>query len=248
MPKPLIEFICDPMDLGVIAAPVQAKSVIREWFRELPPVDRDYVTDFCPGLTVKRCMPFVDALTTGWIVPLAVTVRLDISNAGRSVIADWEDKRRVVVSGHEPWQMAGNPHEPRRPCKFHNYWTIKTPPGWSCLVVPPLNRRQSVVDVLSGVVDTDVYQAPINIPFIPIAPDGSYTLERGTPLVQVIPFARETTYINADVRAETAKESALRQHIFRNTQACDDWYRRETCANRSHAREPLRWWQHLISS
>ena len=47
-----------------------------------------------------------------------------------------------MVSNHSPFQVAGNPHEPRPPMKFHNYWTIRTPPGWSCLFLPPLNRPQ----------------------------------------------------------------------------------------------------------
>ncbi len=33
-------------------------------------------------LTIKRCMPFLDAMNTGWIIPLHATVRLDIRDAG----------------------------------------------------------------------------------------------------------------------------------------------------------------------
>ena len=74
--------------------------------------------------------------------------------------------------------------------KFHNPWAIRTPPGWSCLVTAPLNRTNDVVQILAGVVDTDRYQAPVNFPFVTIAGDGVHTLEKGTPLVQVIPFQR----------------------------------------------------------
>ena len=74
--------------------------------------------------------------------------------------------------------------------KFHNYWTIRTAKGWSCMFLPPLNRPDAVVEVFAGVVDTDTYTAPINFPFVATAADGVYTLEKGTPLVQVIPFRR----------------------------------------------------------
>ena len=35
-----------------------------------------------------------------------------------------------MVRNHVRYQVAGNPHQPRPPVKFHNYWTIRTAPGW----------------------------------------------------------------------------------------------------------------------
>lgn len=229
--KPRIAFVCDPKDLGVIAEPVPAKTVVPDWFRKLPAVDKNHVTALNNGLTIKRCMPFLDALTTGWILPVAATVRLEIKDQGQTVDAGWEIDR-VMVSNHALHQVASNPRDPRPPCKLHNYWTIKTPPGWSCLFVSPLNRPNTVIEVISGIVDTDTYQSLINFPFIATAADGVYTLERGTPLVQVIPFRRETTHIAGEVRAETVEEADLRQRILRNTQASEGWYRRLARAQR----------------
>jgi hypothetical protein len=223
--RPRIEFVCDPADVSVIAEPVPAKSIIPDWFRKLPAVDRSHVTALNNGLTVKRCMPFLDAMTTGWILPLAATVRLEITDNGCTIEAGWETER-VMVSNHSMHQISGNPREPRPPCKFHNYWTIKTPPGWSCLFVPPLNRPNAVFEALAGVVDTDKYQSLINFPFLATAPDGVYTIERGTPLMQVIPFRRDTAAIAADIRAETPQEAATRERILKNTQSSEGWYRK----------------------
>jgi hypothetical protein len=164
-------------------------------------------------------------MTTGWILPLAATVRLEIKDNGATVDAGWEIER-VMVSNHGMHQVAGNPKSHRPPCKFHNYWTIKTPPGWSCLFVAPLNRASPVVEIISGIVDTDTYQSLINFPFFAVAPDGTYTLERGTPLVQVIPFKRQTTHLAAAIRPETPEEAETRERILRNTQASEGWYRK----------------------
>jgi hypothetical protein len=71
-----IRFLCRPEDHGVIAPPVAAKTVLPDWFRKLPAVDSQHASANNNGLTVKRCMPFLDAMTTGWILPLAATVRL----------------------------------------------------------------------------------------------------------------------------------------------------------------------------
>ncbi len=229
--RPSITFCCAPEDDGVIAAPVLAKAVLPDWYRKLPPVDSTRVTATDNGLTIKRCLPFLDAMTTGWILPIAATVRLEILDGGRTVNAGWEFDK-VMVSNHHAYQIAGSPQEPRPPCKFHNYWTISTPPGWSCLFVPPLNRHQPVFDLMAGVVDTDSYRSPVHFPFIPTAPDGVYTLEKGTPLAQVIPFRRDSSTIDSDIRAETAEETAARTKILRHTQAADGWYRTKARAKR----------------
>ena len=163
--KPKIEFLCKPEDEGVLAPPMPAKEAMPEWFKRLPAVDRNHLTPTNTGLTVKRCMPFVDALSAGWIIPLAATVRLEILDGGSTVKSGWQFDREMV-SNHGAHQVAGNPREPRPPCKFHNYWTIRTPPGWSCLFVPPLNRPNGVVEIVSGVVDTDTYASLIHFPFL----------------------------------------------------------------------------------
>jgi hypothetical protein len=98
--------------------------------------------------------------------------------------------------------------------------------------VPPLNRPHDVVQVLAGVVDTDTYLSPVNIPFVAIAPDGVHTLAKGTPLVQIIPIHRAGAAIEGSVRVETKQEGGTRQRIHRNTLASSGWYRRDARAIR----------------
>jgi hypothetical protein len=221
---PEVSFTCAPEDHGVIAPPVPAKAYLPDWFRKLPAHDPDVERRTDTGLTVKRCMPFLDAMTTGWVLPLAASVRLEISAGGTQVDAHW-DFDRTLVSNHGMHQVKGNPMGLRPPCKFHNYWTITTPLGWSCLFVNPLNRPNGVVDVVAGVVDTDTYRSPIHFPFFAIGEDGLHVIEKGSPIVQVIPFRRDTTEIAANIRAETADEAMTRRKILRNTQASSGWYR-----------------------
>jgi hypothetical protein len=230
-PPPLIEFLCRPEDEGVIAEPVPARSVLPAWFRHLPGIDTDQVSATNNGLTVKRCLPFVDAMSAGWIIPLAAPVRLEICEGGQTVTAGWEFDREMV-SNHGSFQIAGSPYEPHPPMKFHNYWTIRTPKGWSCLFLPPVNRPNGVIEVLSGLVDTDSYRSPVNFPFVATAPDGVYTLKKGTPLVQVIPFRRTDTALEASIRAESKQEGEEREHIRRSTHAGEGWYKRHARAAR----------------
>jgi hypothetical protein len=230
-PPHLIEFLCRPEDEGVIAEPEPAKGVLPAWFRQLPGIDESQLSATNNGLTVKRCPPFVDAISAGWIIPLAAAVQLEISDGGQTVTAGWEFDREMV-SNHAAFQIAGSPYEPHPPMKFHNYWTIRTPKGWSCLFLPPINRPNSVIEVLSGLVDTDSYTSPVNFPFVAIAPDGVYTLKKGTPLVQVIPFRRSDLALEGSIRAESEQEGEERERIRRSTHAGDGWYRRHARAAR----------------
>jgi hypothetical protein len=229
--KPQIEFLCRPQDKGVIAEPIPAKTSLPEWFRRLPAVNKQHLTATSTGLTIKRCMPFLDALSAGWIIPLAATVRLEITDSGKTVTAGWEFDREMV-SYHGLQQVAGNPREPRPPCKFHNQWTIRTPAGWSCLFVHPLNRPHPVFETLAGIVDTDTYHAVINFPFFATAPDGVHIINKGTPIVQVIPFRRADAEIEGVVRTETPEEAETRERIFRSTNTGDGWYREKARAPR----------------
>jgi hypothetical protein len=230
-PQPRLTFLCRKEDEGVIPAPVRAKTALPDWFRKLPAIDETQVSPTNSGITVKRCMPFLDAMAAGWVIGLAASVRMEISDGGKTVDCGW-DFDRTLVSNHASHQVAGNPREPLPPCKFHNYWTIRTPPGWSCLFVPPLNRPNGVFEVVAGVVDTDTYQSEIHFPFFAIGEDGLHMLERGTPIVQVIPFRRDASDLDADIRAENPVEGTVRQTILRKTLAADGWYRRFARAQR----------------
>ncbi len=227
----VIRFLCEPGDRNVIAPPVPAKTVLPDWFRRLPAVDPEHRTVGNNGLTVKRCMPFLDAMTSGWIVPLAATVRLEIADGGTRVDAGWEFDR-VMVSNHGPHQVKGNPREPTPPCKFHNYWSIRTPPGWSCLFVPPLNRAGQPFECVAGLVDTDSYLAPVHFPFFATGKDGLHVLEKGTPLVQVIPVRRDALGLEAEIGIETGAEAVERETVHRSTLAGEGWYRKAARAAR----------------
>lgn len=220
-----IRFLCRPEDEGVIPPPVPAKTFLPDWFRKLPAVDSSRLSTGDSGLTIKRCMPFLDAMTAGWIIRLAATVRMEISDGGKTVDTAW-DFDRTLVSNHGAHQVAGNPRQPAPPCKFHNYWSVRTPPGWSCLFVQPLNRPNGIFELVSGVVDTDTYTAEIHFPFFATGADGLHIIEKGAPLVQVIPFERKALELTADIRAEGKDEEQDRRRVFRNTIASDGWYRK----------------------
>jgi hypothetical protein len=226
-----IRFLCEPRDEGVISPPLPAKAYLPDWFRKLPAVDEKKLSATDTGLTIKRCMPFLDAMTTGWLITLPATLRIEIRDQGAIVNSGW-DFDRPLISNHGMHQVKGNPWGHRPPQKFHNFWTIVTPPGWSCLFVNPMNRPNGIFEVISGVVDTDTYRSPIHFPFFATGRDGLHVIEKGSPIVQVIPFRRDSAEIEAEIRAETQAEAEERTRILRLTQAGTGWYRTDARAKR----------------
>ena len=186
--EPTIKFYCDERKVGVIPEPIQSRKVMPEWYKNLENYGKRSADGFeIP--TLKRCPPFLDAMTTGWIIPLAADITVKVENNGEMV--SWETSFwEPIFEHHNLAQIATHPKHPMVPLKVMNHWIIQTPPGWSTLFVPLLNRPDMQFDLFSGIVETDKYFEYINFPGFLRATDGSFTIPSGHPLMQAIPFKR----------------------------------------------------------
>lgn len=72
----------------------------------MAPVDKNHLSTTDNALTVKRCMPFLDALMASWILSLAATVRIYIPGNGQTVDTGW-DFDKIMVINHHPYQVNG---------------------------------------------------------------------------------------------------------------------------------------------
>jgi len=142
--------------------------------------------------TVKNCVPFLDSLTAGYIIPLDQDYLIDPIEDDFTMTPANRDQDDIGYHGSEQLPESWHKITGKNTGKFINKWLIRTPPGYSCLFVKPLNRSEPRFDVLSGVVDTDTYVNAIHLPFILNKRDEQFIIKKGTPLVQVIPFKRES--------------------------------------------------------
>jgi hypothetical protein len=192
-----IEFTCSEEVWDVIPKPYPSRKYIPDWFKALPMSlgPEHGVTDHFDNGTIKKCMPFLDAMTAGYIIPLAADVEFESNEDATSV--SWFSKfQKTIIELHGPQQITSdkspNPLGHMPPLKFINFWKIKTPPGWSTLFLPPLNRPDPRFMCYSGLVDTDNYNNFINFPFFFTQPNFVGVLKAGTPLIQAIPIKRES--------------------------------------------------------
>jgi hypothetical protein len=87
--------------------------------------------------------------------------------------------------------------------KILHPWKIKTPSGYSCLFVPPLNNSDDRFSIIPGIVDTDAFPNEINFPIVINGdkyPVIDTIIKKGTPYVQIIPFKRESWKIKLKPR------------------------------------------------
>lgn len=200
----VIEFVCQEKLYDVIPEPLPANKVLPDWYRELN-------GKMGPGLsqsTVKRCAPFLDAITMGWIIPLAGEIEFHYNTETGEYDAD-QKFSETLIDHHDSAQIGGenNPLGHLPVLKFVNHWAMKVPDGYSVLVIPPLNRFEPRFQVFSGVVDADNYFNQVNFPFVWTGGDFHGVIERGTPMVQVIPFKRDGIIGDGTIRSMTSEEA-----------------------------------------
>jgi len=210
---PQIEFHCPPQLLDMIPHPAPASRHLPDWMRAVP----THLPDQTP--TVKNCMPFLEAMNAGYVIALPTDITF-VLEADRLRV-DVAEFGAQVVGFHNGDQVLGAPYGGTPIVKFHTPWVIRTPAGYSTLVLPPVNRLEIPFLPLTGLVETDTYYRQIAYPTLCTMRLGqTVKLARGTPLVQVVPVLREawTSSVGAmDVEANKAQEAMWEgnRHMYR---------------------------------
>jgi len=190
--------------------PIPANNFIPEWYKktdgymdDIRRPDPDYGTT----ATIKKCMPVFDAITSGYLIVSAADIYI-------SQVFDEIDQKNVphlqwasenLITFHDNKQAKLYPvNWGLKYPKFQNQWSIKTPPGYSCLFITPLHRDLPFT-ILPGIVDTDKYTNPVNFPFILNDVGWEGMIEAGTPIAQVIPFKRDSWTMEIGSKEEKNK-------------------------------------------
>jgi hypothetical protein len=209
---PLIEFLTSEQHSTVLIPPGPANKFIPEWYKSIPAVSKSFRdVKGAHGMTAKKCLPMLDAMTHGYIIPLAGDIHVR-TNEDATIIDITENPYVRLTDEHDPTQVGPNfPYPGKHLIKFLNHFVIKTPPGYSCLFTAPVNHLESRFLTLGAVVETDMYDREINFPTVWLANNFDDILPAGTPLIQCIPFKRNTNIDKYTVRPFTSKEFNQRE-------------------------------------
>jgi hypothetical protein len=130
-----ITFRCPPHLEPFLPRPSPALLGLPDWFKALPASVFSRVLQQ-EQLTVKKCPPFIDAMTYGFLIPLVTDIKVEDG----AFAWDFELPAGAVASCsrspldfHDSAQVAGTPffRDDTFVIKFNNFWTIETPPGYS---------------------------------------------------------------------------------------------------------------------
>lgn len=166
--------------------PKPANKFIPEWYKNID----SYVNKEKKPYehTIKKCIPVYDAITAGYII----TLPADIHVSQKDGFPYYMWSNLGLIEFHPVTQAPNHPNTNGFPYpKIINPWSIKTPKGYSVLFVQPFHRN-SVFTIFPGIVDTDNYYAPVNLPFTLNDSNFEGLIPEGTPIAQVIPFKRES--------------------------------------------------------
>ncbi len=117
--------------------------------------------------TIKVCIPFLDSLTAGYIIPFDQDYLVDpVENDFTVTPANKEQNDfgyHKIAQLPVEWQKNSG----KKTGKFINKWLVQTPPGYSCLFTHPMNRYgETRFKIIDGIVDTDTYLNTIHFHFI----------------------------------------------------------------------------------
>lgn len=219
-------FLVDSTNLNkniIFNEPQESKKYIPSWYRKLSkfyksnsisslhPIN-DRGTDGSAAST-KLCMPFFDALTSGYMYALEYDLHVNQDSNGFPVLS-WEGDnmivdKRLMIDVPVPTQ-----HHP-----LHFGWKVnwysETPKGYSLLITHPLNRHDLPFTTMSGIIDADLWHTPVFTSFF-LKRNFIGIIPKGTPIFQMIPIKREEWTLDIDYSNENIEQNQIKDEKRRS--------------------------------
>ena len=182
-----IPFTPNDDDLKYVEIPKPAKNFIPDWWKE-EELSVNNQNDLFDNLSFKACVPFLDSLTSGYMVYTSQDILVKIENekpfmfwqtSPTPVIVRERKENLPVPIGHDETHFAWNLH-----------FGFEISKGYSILITHPLNRFDLPFTSVSGIVDDSVPWAG-RFTFW-LKKDFEGVIPKGTPMAQIIPFKRDS--------------------------------------------------------
>jgi len=194
--------------------PVPARTIIPKWYKDITLYNRSNspadakIINYDQGvdgsaLSVKTCGPFYDAMSAGYQYVLPEDITVTINENGTPSIT-WESEN-FFINRLPDVEIPIPPFYHPVAFSFRMIYGIELPKGSSVLVTQPMNRFDLPFWIPSGIVDADTKFAPLDIRLF-LKRDFEGIVSKGTPIMQVIPFTRESWKMEVDKNKENINE------------------------------------------
>jgi hypothetical protein len=199
--------------------PTKSISVIPEWYKDLAGYHHgtshslEYLNPINDrgsdgsDVSTKLCLPFMDAMTSGYMYLLEDDVDVTLDENGKPTVS-WNNFSNVMdIRPQVDMAIPEECHPIQFGVKMNWYW--ETPKNYSTLITHPFNRPDLPFYVPSAIVDSDIWALPAFIPFF-IKRNFIGRIKRGTPIFQMTPIKRE----NWSLEIDSSEESILKHKIL----------------------------------
>jgi hypothetical protein len=207
-----------------LVPPVASSKTVPNWYKDLCSFggDSKNLKDLKPSndrssdgsnVSTKLCMPFLDAMTCGYMYVLEDDLNIQLDNDGIPEIF-WE-KNLMIMDKRINVDIAIPQDCHPIPFGIKMHWYYQTPPGYSLLFTHPLNRPDLPFYVSSGIIDCDIWGLPVFLPFF-LKKGFEGIIKQGTPLIQMIPIKREPWELVIDKDEKTIDKHVVREEKRRS--------------------------------
>jgi hypothetical protein len=194
----IIKFIAtDEYGWEVAPRPFPASQAVPQWWKDMTPYVQNLdnpegkkfiLQNRVANTTFKKCVPMLDAMISGYIIPLWADIQVTQNSLGPQI--SWRVSQDVFeIHGGSAEFVENQVGFNKNVFKYLNKWYIKTPPGYSCLITQPFGYRDTHMQAVPAIIDTDKSTLQI-LPPIWIEEGFEGIIEKGTPIIQVTPFKR----------------------------------------------------------
>jgi len=173
--------------------PYPAVQSVPQWWKDMTPYNsgskKIAVDNRMSNASWKKCTPMLDAITSGYIIPLWTDIQIRQTNDGPFI--SWLQKDDVFQRhSYEADKINRPPGYGPEVFKYCNTWIPQTPPGYSIMVNSPAGYKDGPILAIPGIIDSD--KSTLDFPPPVWIKEGfEGIVEKGTPLVQITPFKRE---------------------------------------------------------
>jgi hypothetical protein len=165
--------------------------------------------------TFKKCVPLLDGLGSGYIIPLWADVQVEQVDGFPEIY--WKTNDNVFsLHGLSSREIPAPVGYDQIVYKYNNCWIPQTPKGYSSLVISPLGYNDLAFKAIPAIVDTDSSTLELVFPmWIKTGFEG--IVEKGTPIAQIIPFKRDDWTSTFDYYENGEYANVIEEKNFRST-------------------------------
>lgn len=185
-------------EFEVQTKPYPAVKQLPKWFLDMdpyenlegyPPDKKLHFRNRTANATFKKCVPLLDGMSAGYIIPLWADIMIEQNKEIPDIY--WRTNIDVFsVHGKSSREIPAPAGYDQVVYKYNNCWIPQTPKGYSCLIISPFGYSDLPFKAVPAIVDTDRSTLELIFPvWIKTGLEG--IVEKGTPMVQVIPFKRD---------------------------------------------------------